>query len=444
MDTCRIKDMRKRWARLMGRLRIEFGDTAFKIWLKPISIKDFTAGVLTLSAPTQFLQQWIEKQYLKRIEELWKIELDTVKKVMVVHTAPIFANDEPDTPILHPRKTDGGNSKFTFNTFFVNETNELPFTAAKRLARLDNIFNPLFFFGGVGLGKTHLMQAIATDIRENHPIKNVMYLSAEDFMFRFIHALRNKDTIAFKQELRSVDVLLVDDIQFIAGKVTTQEEFFHTFNSLMDKKCQIVLSADRYPGNLQGMDERLKSRMSWGMVAEFRKTNYALRRGILQSKIRHLKVDIHEEILDFLALKITSNARELEGALNRLIAYVSLSGKTMTLSMVPKILHDVLNVNARTVTIEDIQSLVASHYSIKVVDMRSKCRSRDVARPRQLAIYLAKKLTQASFPDIGRKFGGRDHTTVIYAVRRVEQLMQHDQQLLRDMRLLSVQLNDRR
>ena len=327
----------------------------------------------------------------------------------------------------------------TFEAFVVGKPNELAFAAAKRVAELETPpFNPLFIYGGVGLGKTHLMHAIAWEIRRLHPHRKVVYLSAEKFMYQFIKALRYKDTMSFKELFRSADVLMVDDVQFIGGKESTQEEFFHTFNALADRGRQIVISSDRSPPELAGLEERIRSRLGWGLVADIQPTTYELRLGILQAKAQEFarEARVPDNVLAFLAHRITSNVRELEGALNRVIAQAILVGRAITLEMAQDVLRDLLRAHERRVTIEDIQKLVAEHYRIRIADMHSARRARAVARPRQVAMYLAKQLTPRSLPEIGRKFGGRDHTTVMHAVRRIDELKATDHAFAEDVDLL--------
>ncbi len=332
--------------------------------------------------------------------------------------------------------------RFTFENFVVGKPNELAHAAARRVAEAAagpsrNVpYNPLFLYGGVGLGKTHLMHAIAWHIRREYPSRRVIYLSAEKFMYQFIRALRFKDTMAFKEQFRSVDVLMIDDVQFISGKDSTQEEFFHTFNALVDQNRQIVISADKSPSDLEGMEERLKSRLGWGLVADLHPTTYELRLGILQAKAEQMKTPVPPKLLEFLAHKITSNVRELEGALNRIFAHTQLVGRAITLEGAQEVLHDLLRANDRRVTIDEIQKRVAEHYNIRLADMHSARRARAVARPRQVAMYLCKQLTPRSLPEIGRKFGGRDHTTVMHAVRKIEELRTADRSLAEDIELL--------
>jgi chromosomal replication initiator protein len=328
-------------------------------------------------------------------------------------------------------------ARFTFDQFVVGKPNEFAHAAAQRVAEAMNLqFNPLFLYGGVGLGKTHLMHAIAWHIREADPGRTVMYLSAEKFMYRFIRALREQNTVDFKEQFRSVDVLMIDDVQFISGKESTQEEFFHTFNALVDQGRQIVISADKSPSEMEGMEERLKSRLNCGLVADIHATTYELRLGILQSKSEQAGVEVPRKVAEFLAHKITANVRELEGALNRVIAHAQLVGREITLETAQDVLHDLLRANDRRVTIEEIQKRVASHFNIRMSDMHSARRARSVARPRQVAMYLAKQLTSRSLPEIGRKFGGRDHTTVMHAVRKVDELRESDAGFAEDVELL--------
>ncbi|PJN95678.1 chromosomal replication initiator protein DnaA, partial [Amaricoccus sp. HAR-UPW-R2A-40] len=333
-------------------------------------------------------------------------------------------------------------ARFTFDTFVVGKPNELAHAAARRVADRDSVsFNPLFLYGGVGLGKTHLMHAIAWGVRQSDPSARILYLSAEQFMYRFISALRFKEMHGFKELFRSVDMLMVDDVQFIAGKDSTQDEFFHTFNALIDQHKQIIISADRAPGEIDGLEERIKSRLQWGLVVDLHPTDYELRLGILQSKaeaqlLEHPGVTIGSGVMEFLAHRISSNVRVLEGALNRLFAFASLVGRDINLDMTQECLADILRASERKVTIEEILRKVADHYNLRMSDLLSARRARNVARPRQVAMYLAKTLTSRSLPDIGRRFGGRDHTTVIHAVRKIEELKATDSQIAEDVELL--------
>tara|TARA_Y100000766_G_scaffold264516_1_gene257384 strand:+ start:63 stop:1412 length:1350 start_codon:yes stop_codon:yes gene_type:complete len=435
------------WARIRGRLRAEYGEAAYRSWLKPMTLVGVEGSRVRISVPTRFMCDWVESQYIERLNDLWAIEGTSIEGVYLfvsggataasgaspeeAHPAPVrekMAQDTLGAP-LDPR--------FTFENFIVGKPNELAFAAARRVAEAETApYNPLFLYGGVGLGKTHLMHAIALHLRQTRPEKHVVYLSAEKFMYQFIRALRFRDTVAFKEQFRSVDILMIDDVQFIAGKDSTQEEFFHTFNALVDQNRQVVISADKSPNDLEGMEERMKSRLGWGLVADIHPTTYELRYGILQSKADDLGIEIPEKILEFLAHKIASNVRELEGALNRIVAYASLIGRPITLETTQDVLQDILRANDRKVTIEEIQKRVAEHFNIRLSEMYSSRRARAVARPRQIAMYLSKQLTARSLPEIGRKFGGRDHTTVMHAVRKVEELKSTDSGFGEDVELL--------
>jgi chromosomal replication initiator protein len=457
--------LEEEWRRILGTLRTEVGEAAFRSWLQPLTIARIDAGEVTLAVPTRFMRDWIAKHYAERIRTLWIGENPAIAGIDLT-VMPAIENpraDEADEegnatkrPRPAPRSGGAGRSqavevltldheegqagldaRFTFENFVVGKPNELAHAAARRVAEAATApFNPLFLYGGVGLGKTHLMHAIAWQICKRKTNRKVLYLSAEKFMYQFIRALRYKDTMAFKEQFRSVDVLMIDDIQFICGKDSTQEEFFHTFNALVDQNRLIVISADKSPSDLAGMEERLRSRLGWGLVADIHPTTYELRLGILQAKADTLRVKVPLKVLEFLAHKISSNVRELEGALNRIVAHAELVDRPVTIEATQELLRDLLRANDRRVTIDEIQRKVAEHFNMRVSDMYSERRARAVARPRQIAMFLAKQLTQRSLPEIGRKFGGRDHTTVMHACRKVEELMATDQAFAEDIELL--------
>lgn len=451
----------QQWARVQDRLKTAFGEAVYNSWLQHLQLADIKNGQVMLTVPTRFMRDWIISNYIDYILRLWNNEDTTIHAVDIFvravqnppagkvinglsdaantnETANIREEDisiDDDAPLSSPL-----DPRYTFENFIVGKPNELANAAAKRLAQSEGVVegcNPLFIYGGVGLGKTHLMHAIAWEMRQNQPEKKVLYLSAEKFMYQFVRALRNNTMIDFKEQFRSVDVLMVDDIQFISGKDSTQEEFFHTFNALIDQKKQIVISGDRSPSDLDGIEERIRSRLGGGLVADVHATSYELRLGILQSKVEKMQgARVPQKVIEFLAHKITSNIRELEGALNRVVAHATLVSTPITLESTQEVLHDLLRANDRRITIDDIQKKVASHYNIKVSDMHSARRSVAIARPRQVAMYLAKKLTSKSLPEIGRKFGGKDHTTVMHAVKRIEALAAEDQELAEDVELL--------
>jgi chromosomal replication initiator protein len=447
------------WERVCARLRAEFGDAAFNSWLKPLQFEGIDGPHARLSAPTRFMRDWVVSHYGERIRNIWNRESEDVLDIRIqVRPRPAApeAAGKRDTDIASAELpmsaaeavaapgatgTDMGSAldpRFQFDSFVVGKSNELAYAAAHRVADSPSVtFNPLFLYGGVGLGKTHLMHAIAWHIQQRDPGRKVLYLSAEKFMYQFIRALRDRDAMTFKQVFRSVDVLLIDDVQFFSRKDSTQEEFFHTFNALVDQNKQIVISADRSPSDLEDVEERIRSRLGWGLVADIHQTDFELRFGILEQKLNQSGVqDFPRNVLEFLAHRITSNVRELEGALNRLVAYSHLVGRPVTLELTQDVLQDLLRSNDRRVTIEEIQKKVAQHFNIRLADMHSARRARNVARPRQVAMYLAKQLTTRSLPEIGRKFGGRDHTTVMHAVRRIEELRQTDASLAEDIDLL--------
>ena len=459
-----------RWARVRGRLRSEVGEAAFKSWLKPLTLRHIDGDVVRLTVGTRFMRDWVASHYGDRLRELWREEDGSIGSIEIAVADTTASRDcggadpadaleaGPAAPGPLRRAAarpsagsfDGGpgetfnrdigaplDPRFTFENFVVGKPNEMAHAAALRVADATTLpFNPLFLYGGVGLGKTHLMHAIAHRISTRKPEKRVIYLSAEKFMYRFVRAMRYKDTMSFKEQFRAVDFLMIDDIQFFSGKDSTQEEFFHTFNALVDENRQVVISADKPPFDLQRMEERLRSRLGWGLVADIHPTTYELRLSILQSKAEQLGVDMPPKVLEFLAHKISSNVRELEGALNRIVAHSELIGREITLENTQELLHDLLRASDRHITIDEIQKRVAEHFNIRLSDMHSPRRARAVARPRQVAMYLAKQLTTRSLPEIGRKFGGRDHTTVMHAVKRIDQLRATDASFAEDIDLL--------
>ena len=453
------------WDRISEKLKGLYGEAVHRSWLAPMRYAGHNGGKIQLSVPTRFMREWVSTHYADDIRQFWHEEKEaeglSVEFVVAAPSQNVSAVPQPaalaSRPVGAPAAANSSwpmpeaqdailqmgaplDPRYTFENFVVGKPNELAHAAARRVAESPSVTpgcNPLFIYGGVGLGKTHLMHAIAWHIRTHTPQRRVMYLSAEKFMYQFIKALRFKESFAFKEQFRSVDVLMIDDVQFISGKDSTQEEFFHTFNALVDQNKQLIISGDRSPSDLEGIEERVRSRLGWGLVADIHATTYELRLGVLQSKIELMpQVQIPLKVVEFLAHKITSNIRELEGALNRLVAHTTLVGRPMTLETAQEVLHDLLRANDRRVSIEDIQKQVANHFNIKVSDMHSARRSRVVARPRQIAMYLSKKLTSKSLPEIGRKFGGKDHTTVMHAVKRVEELVASDSDFAKDLELL--------
>jgi len=448
----------KNWLSLKKDLKTSVGESAYNNWIKYLNFVSFQENTLSFSLPTKFLRDWIVNNYSDKIKTESKKYIDKIDIIKFVvkpnggrivpgtartikstdnqwkSTLDIRSNQQSAYPSEFGAPLD---PRFTFDNFVVGKPNELAFAAAQRVAEADNVaFNPLFLYGGVGLGKTHLMHAIGWKIKELKPDRKVIYLSAEKFMYQFVRALRYKDTSAFKEQFRSIDVLMIDDVQFISGKDNTQEEFFHTFNALIEQNKQIVISADKSPSDLDGVQDRLKSRLGCGLVADIHPTTYELRLGILIEKAQKRGVEIPSKVLEFISHRIISNVREMEGALNRLVAHATLVGTAITVETAQIVLQDLLRSSNRKITIEEIQKKVAEHFNIRITDMHSPRRSRSVARPRQIAMYLAKSITSRSLPEIGRKFGGRDHTTVMHAVKKIEELKLQDVNFNEDIELL--------
>ena len=447
----------KNWLNLKKDLKKIVGDTAYNNWLKQLTFLSVKDQTISFSVPTKFLRDWVVNNYADKIKNQCKNYIKNIEAIkfvvkpaggrVVPGTARIIKNTDnqwKNSLDIRSNQSSSPNDfgapldpRFTFDNFVVGKPNELAFAASQRVAESENVtFNPLFLYGGVGLGKTHLMHAIGWKIKEKSPDRKVIYLSAEKFMYQFVRALRYKDTSAFKEQFRSIDILMIDDVQFISGKDNTQEEFFHTFNALIEQNRQIVISADKSPSDLDGVQERLKSRLGCGLVADIHPTTYELRLGILIEKAQKRGVEIPSKVLEFLSHRIVSNVREMEGALNRLVAHATLVGTSITVETAQVVLQDLLKSNNRKITIEEIQKKVAEHFNIRLTDMHSPRRSRSVARPRQIAMYLAKSITSRSLPEIGRKFGGRDHTTVMHAVKKIEELKQEDNNFNEDIELL--------
>ena len=433
------------WARIRGRLQQEVGEVVYRTWLRNMTLAGVDGDEVTILLPSAFQRDWVRMHYSDRLNALWQAEGTGIRRVEFQNGRTGAAVDAADAPaeviIEEPDVSmDRGadrlaevsaplDPRFQFDNFVVGKPNEFAYACARRVAELPNSpgFNPLFLYGDVGLGKTHLMHAIGLELKRREGAKiQVAYMSAEKFMYRFITAIRSQSTMEFKEQLRSVDVLMIDDLQFLIGKDNTQEEFFHTFNALVDAGRQIVVSADKSPSDLSGIEQRLRTRLGCGMVADLHATTFELRLSILEAKAGRATVDIPPKVLEFLAHKIDTNVRELEGCLNRLVAHASLFNRAITLESAQEVLHDILKAHDRRVTIEEIQKRVAEHWGLRVTDMTSSRRARTVARPRQVAMYLAKQFTDRSLPEIGRMFGNRDHTTVMHAVSRVAELMAAD------------------
>lgn len=476
----------EQWCQLQQNLLTTVGKNNFATWIEPLEFLEISEGVATFQVPTTFLGNYVSQNFgdliLHKLSEAgedvrrihFRVGTSAPRPTARATVGAGAATDAPVqmTPVAQPRLAEPSDvapaaaadipqdaaapqaarddllpgapldSRFTFDTFVVGKPNELAHAAARRVAEGGPVtFNPLFLYGGVGLGKTHLMHAIAWELQTNRPDLNVVYLSAEQFMYRFVQALRDRKMMDFKQLFRSVDVLMVDDVQFIAGKDSTQEEFFHTFNALVDQNKQIIISADRAPGEIKDLEDRIKSRLQCGLVVDLHPTDYELRLGILQSKVeqhsaQYPGLELAPGVLEFLAHRISTNVRVLEGALTRLFAFASLVGRPITMELTQDCLADVLRASERKITVEEIQRKVSEHYNIRLSDMIGPKRVRTYARPRQVAMYLCKQLTSRSLPEIGRRFGGRDHTTVMHGVKRIEELRQQDGQIAEDLEML--------
>ena len=448
------------WTAVRDGIEKDVGANNFSAWIKPLRFESCDDRTLSLHSPTDFIGRWVVQHFSDVI--LRHAEAAGVDATRLTCTAaparpaarsaqagPAIVTTEEEartTPLPRSRTEDGLDPRFTFDTFVVGKSNELAHAAARRVATGAAVtFNPLFLHGGVGLGKTHLMQAIAWELRERRPECRVLFLSAEQFMYRFVQALRDHNTMSFKALFRSVDVLLVDDMQFIAGKDSTQEEFFHTYNALVDNGKQVVLSADRSPAEISDVSERITSRLQSSLVIDLHPADYELRLGILQQRYARFRAiqpefAVQDGVLEFLAQRMPQSVRVLEGALTRVFHYWELIRADIRVEQLGDVLSDLFRASERKLTIDEIMRRTCEHYNLRMSDMTSARRSRSVARPRQMAMYLAKKLTPRSYPEIGRKFGGKDHTTVLYAVRKIESLMQTDSQLAEDAELLQRKL----
>ncbi|WP_353534626.1 chromosomal replication initiator protein DnaA [Cognatishimia sp. WU-CL00825] len=453
------------WGSLQKDLLNTVGQNNYKAWIEPLKFADLENGVATFTVPTNFIGNYVSQNFGDLIIHQLTQAGEAVQRVHFRVANRNAANGGVTAPAIqaaasaktHIAKQSANNAqetsrdtlpgapldaRFTFDSFVVGKPNELANAAARRVAEGGPVtFNPLFLYGGVGLGKTHLMHAIAWELQTQRPDLNVLYLSAEQFMYRFVQALRDRKMMDFKELFRSVDVLMVDDVQFIAGKDSTQEEFFHTFNALVDQNKQIIISADRAPGEIKDLEDRIRSRLQCGLVVDLHPTDYELRLGILQSKVDQYRaqypdLELANGVLEFLAHRISTNVRVLEGALTRLFAFASLVGREITMDLTQDCLSDVLRASERKISVEEIQRRVAEHYNIRLSDMIGPKRVRNFARPRQVAMFLCKQLTSRSLPEIGRRFGGRDHTTVMHGVKRIEELRSSDGQIAEDLEML--------
>jgi chromosomal replication initiator protein len=478
------------WNRVKKRLRAELGEDVFSSWFARVDLEEHNDGTVRLSVPTRFLKQWIQSHYNERLMGLWKGECDNVHKIeltvrgamrprQVSAAAGLPAPKRPASAASDQRmdgfcdnnpvaaaqaataalgRGDNANEsgrdvlqgaaldpKYTFETFVEGASNGLALAAARQVASGGPVtFNPLYLHASVGLGKTHLMQAVAAKVRASG--RKVLYLTAEHFMYRFVSALKAQSALAFKETLRTIDLLLIDDMQFLHGK-QVQQEFCHTLNALIDGARQVIVAADRAPSELDTLDDRVRSRLSGGLVVGIQEPDFSLRRNILSTRVNQAKrsypnFDVPEQVLDYVAKHVASSGRDLEGAMNRLVAHNQLTNQPITQEMAELTLRDLIRSSEpRRVKIEDIQRVVSKHYNVTKADLLSARRTRTIVRPRQIAMYLAKVMTPRSLPEIGRRFGNRDHTTVLHAVRKIEELARGDHALAQELELLKRMLD---
>ena len=434
-----------KWEEIKSLINKHVKEIFWEAWIKPLKFVKFENEILYLSADSKIIINRAETQYYETILIHSQKFFKSIKKLNFLinpdykETSPV-TNEFPKNISNQLIKYNNlsfvesvsmkVNSNFTFENFVVGQSNQMPFAASKKICEKNSlIYNPLYIHGDVGMGKTHLLNAIAIDMMKNFSNLKIVLMSAERFMYQFIKAIRLKETIKFKDQFRSIDILMIDDIQFIGGKGSTQEEFFYTFNDLINEGKQIIISSNKSPVELLYLDEKLISRLAGGLVVDFLPTNYELRLGILKKKIQVLNLKISLEVLQFLAIKIVNNIRELEGALNRIWANYELTGKIINIENAKDLLSDILCAHEKNVSIDDIKQQVSSYFNLKLSDMSSSCRSINIARPRQIAMFLCKSLTTFSYPEIGKAFGGKDHTTVMHAVKKIEKLLIDDNRI---------------
>ena len=420
------------WDLACAALKKQIGQATYNSWINPLAVISLENGVLSLSAPTKFIKDWVENNYKHRLKQYSGGEIRDIRiDVAANNFKPAVEVAEKVVVDFSAYKETVGSrvdARYTFENYITDGSNELAVAAAKRVAELgENAgFNPVYIHSAVGLGKTHLMHAIANYSAKHFPGREVIYLSAEKFMHQFLRAIRERNMIDFKDQLRGADVLMVDDFQFIVGKEASQEELFQTFNAIIESGKQLVISCDRSPADLEALPERMRSRLASGLVVDIANAGAELRLNILRSKVAQLGVEVPEEIVNFLAENITSNVRELEGALNRIVARATLVKSEVTLQNAKIWVADLLQIKAKSVGIEQIQEVVAAKYDLKSADLLSSSRAANIAKARHVAMFLSKKLTTKSLPEIGKLFGGKDHTTVLHACRKIEELLASD------------------
>ena len=428
------------WNQVLKKFRTAFGNDIYESWIANIDLKKEFNHYVVLSAPTRFVRDWIVSRYADKILDIIKTFKRSIQRIEFLTEVQEEKSSKKDSrknrrvtlienSILNYNQF---NLNYSFDNFMVGESNELAYTAAKKICVESSHYNPLFVYSAIGMGKTHLLNAIGLEIGS---VKKVMFISAERFMYHFVRSLKSNEMVKFKDFFRMANVFIIDDIQFAIGKEAMQEELFHTFNALTERDSQIIISSDRSPSNLDGLQERIKSRLSGGLVIDIQPPDLNLRIKILKSKFEEIKKNFNEnynlndEILNFLASEITSSIREMVGAFNRVLAFSKINTKSPSIYECRRILRDFISYENKSINIESIQNIVADHFDLNIQEMLSPRRSRSLARPRQIAMYLAKQYTTSSLPDIGRKFSNRDHTTVIHAVKKIEELIKKDNEI---------------
>ena len=440
--------MNRLWQETLAHLEQSLNPQHFSTWIKAIRFVRVEKDVIQLEVPNRFVRDWIRDHYVPMIRETvsqigavaYRIQLEirsnsqekesTISEIETPRHIPPPADTSRDNQQREWNGTGNINSKYVFDEFVAGSSNQFAYAAAMAVASNPaTTYNPLFIYGGVGLGKTHLVNAIGNAIMKKNPGMRVCYYTSEKFMNELINSLRYAKMDEFRNKFRSMDVLLIDDVQFIAGKERTQEEFFHTFNALYESHKQIVVTSDKFPKEIPGLEERLRSRFEWGLIADIQPPDVETKQAILKMKAEHNGIELPEDVIQFLATSVSSNVRELEGFLIRIGAYASLTSTPVSLSMAREILKDILVEKNREITVEEIQKTVATHFNIKVADIKSPKRLKALVLPRQIAMYLARQLTSCSYPEIGERFGGKDHSTIIHAIKKMEKQMDQDFQL---------------
>jgi len=428
------------WNEVLKNFKTTFGNDVYESWLKNINLKKEFNHYVVLTAPTRFVRDWIVSRYADKMLDIIQTFKKSIQRIEFFIEESKERSDKTefrrDSQISSIENSllnyNRFNLKDSFDNFMVGESNELAYTAARKVCTQSSHYNPLFIYSVVGMGKTHLLNAIGLDIENS---KQVMFISAERFMYHFIRSIKSNDMVKFKDFFRKANVFIIDDIQFVAGKEAMQEEFFHTFNALIERGSQIVVASDRSPSNLDRVQGRIKSRLSGGLVIDIQPPDLNLRIKILRSKFEDIKKNFNEnynlndEVFKFLATEITSSIREMVGALNRVLAFSKINTKSPNIYECKRILKDFINDNKKSINVESIQNIVAVYFNLNIQEMLSPRRSRSLARPRQIAMYLAKKYTTNSLPEIGRKFSNRDHTTVIHAVKKIDELIKNDNEI---------------